>query len=101
MQLSFTPKAASRLQRIFTEKGSHLSLRIRIRRTFGHMEWAMTLEPSTGESVVIDGIPVLADAKTWRHLEGLIIDWIRTPEGEGFGIYDRNLAQRDLRSDAK
>jgi len=27
----------------------------------------------------------------WEHLEGLVIDWVQTPEGSGFGVYDQSL----------
>lgn len=98
MQLSFTPKAARKVQEIMAGKGGQLALRIRIRRGMTGVEWKMTLEPSSAEAVVVEGgVPVLADQQSRSYLEGVIIDWIQTPNGPGFGIFDRSLAQQDIR----
>jgi len=32
-----------------------------------------------------------------QMLDGMIIDWVMTPDGPGLGIYDRNLVDNDPR----
>jgi len=91
VDFTFTPAAARKLQGYMAEKGSNVALRIQIRRSITGTEWAMTLEPRTGEAVTVGGVPVLVDPKTASQLEGLVIDWVQTPKGPGFGVYNRNL----------
>lgn len=73
------------------EKGGNLALRIRIRRTIGGQEWEWSLEPCGPEARVIDTVLVVADSASAGQLEGLVVDWVQTPQGAGFGVYDRNL----------
>ncbi len=95
MQLSFTPAAVRKLRSIMEEKGGNLALRIRIRRSIRGLSWQMTLEPAEPEAILVDGVPIHADKATQHHLDGLIIDWTQTPDGEGFGVYDRSMIRRD------
>lgn len=96
MQFSFTPQASKKLQAIMAEKGGSLALRIEIARGLVGLEWKMTLEPRSGAAVVVDGVPVQAEPATTRQMEGLIIDWVMTPDGPGLGVYDKSLIDRDL-----
>lgn len=91
MQLRFTPAAAREVQKILADRGHHLALCIHVRRSGSGQRWEMTLEPATPAAVRIDGVPVLADAQTWRYLEGMVIDWTQTPDGPGFGVYSSSL----------
>lgn len=93
---SFTPQAARKLQAIMADKGGDLALRIDISRGLGGLEWRLTLESRGAEAVVVDGVPVHVGGSTLKQLEGLIIDWVVTPDGPGLGVYDRNLLDRDL-----
>lgn len=88
---SFTPQAAMKLQAIMAEKGGSLALRIEISRGLGGPEWRLTLEPREPEAMVVDGVPVHAGSSTLKQMEGLIIDWVMTPDGPGLGVYDKNL----------
>ncbi|MFZ5815239.1 MAG: hypothetical protein ACOY93_08035 [Bacillota bacterium] len=94
MQFSFTPQASKKLLSIMSEKGGNLALRIDIHKGLGGTEWRMTLEPRSAEALQVDGVPVHVDSSTLKQLEGLIIDWIVTPEGPGLGVYDRSLIDR-------
>lgn len=96
MQFSFTPQAVQKLQAIMAEKGGNLALRIDISRGLGGLAWKMTLEPRTASAIVADGVPVHSDPGTIRQMEGLIIDWVVTPDGPGLGVFDKNLIDRDL-----
>lgn len=93
---SFTPQAAKKLQAIIAEKGANLALRIEISRGLGGLEWRMTLEPHSPSALVVDGVPIHASSSTLKQMEGLIIDWVMTPDGPGLGVYDKNLLDRDL-----
>lgn len=95
MPFNFTPAAARKVLSIMAGMGGALSLRIQIRRSVGGDKWSMALEPGTSKAVMVDGVPVVIDPASEAALEGIIIDWVQTPEGEGFGVYDRNL--RDMR----
>jgi Fe-S cluster assembly iron-binding protein IscA len=97
MQFSFTPMAVRKIQAIMAEKGGALALRIQIRRSAGADKWAMTLEPRTAEALLVDGVPVVVDSNTRSILEGLMIDWVQTPAGPGFGVFDQNLQDVRLR----
>jgi Fe-S cluster assembly iron-binding protein IscA len=79
------------------EKGSNLALRIKIRRSLAGYEWTMRLERLSSEAVTVNGVPVLADLASWTCLDGMVIDWVQTPEGPGFGVYDRSLQDQNLR----
>jgi len=91
VNLSFTPSAVNKILGFMAEKGGDLALRIHIRRTLSGTEWNMALENRTKEARLIDGIPVLVDPKTADKLEAVVIDWVQTPKGPGFGVYNRNL----------
>lgn len=97
MQLTFTPRAARKLQGIMADKGGGLALRIRVRSSITGVKWEMSLEPASPDVILVNGVPVQADLQSRSHLDGLIIDWIQTPAGAGFGVYDRSLSQRDLK----
>lgn len=96
MQFSFTPQASQKLLGIMAQKGGNLALRINIARGLTGLEWKMTLEPRTADAIVADGVPVHASTRTLQEMEGLIIDWVVTPDGPGLGVYDKNLLDRDL-----
>lgn len=96
MQFSFTPQASKQLLAIMAEKGGNLALRIEISSGLGGLEWKMTLEPKSSAAVLVDGVPVHAGPGTTRQMEGLIIDWVMTPDGPGLGVYDKSLIDRDL-----
>jgi Fe-S cluster assembly iron-binding protein IscA len=93
LQLTFSPQAVRKILSIINDKGDGLAVRIRIRRN----EWKLTLERATTEAFLIDGVPILADEQTLEQLDGLMIDWLQTPAGPGFGVMDRKLQTRDLR----
>jgi Fe-S cluster assembly iron-binding protein IscA len=93
LQLTFSPQAVRKILSIINDKGGGLAVRIRIRRS----EWKVTLERATTEALLIDGISVLADEQTMEQLDGLMIDWLQTPDGPGFGVMDRKVQTRDLR----
>ena len=93
---SFTPQAAKKLQSIMAEKGGDLALRIEISRGLTGLEWRLTLEHRQPDALMVDGVPVHASGSTLKHMEGLIIDWVVTPDGPGLGVYDKNLLDRDL-----
>lgn len=96
MQFSFTPQAAKKLQEILAEAGGDLALRIEIHRVLGSSEWRITLEPQSPTALLVDGLPIHASPAALKHLEGLLIDWLMTPDGPGLGVYDKNLLDRDL-----
>lgn len=97
MDLTLTPKAAEKIRSIIAEMGSNLALRIQVRRALmGGVEWQMCLEQPGPDSVPVSGIPVVADKSSRTHLEGMVIDWVMTPAGPGFGIFDRSLVNRDV-----
>lgn len=93
MEFSFTPAAARKVLSILAERGG-MALRIHIRKSGAAEKWAMTLEPASAATSVVDGVPVVVDGPTEKFLDGMVIDWVQTPEGPGFGVYERNL--RDL-----
>lgn len=93
MQFSFTPAAARKVLAILAERGGGLSLRIQIRKSVTGEKWGMTLEPGTAAMSVVDGVPVVVDGATEKYLDGMVIDWVQTPEGDGFGVYERNLRE--------
>ncbi len=95
MQLTFTPKAAQKVLSIIADKGGGLALRIRVGRSIGGPEWKMTLEVASSEAMLVNGVPVLADKGAQSHLDGMVVDWVMTPQGPGFGVYDRNLVKRE------
>lgn len=98
MDLTFTPLAARKVLGIISAKGGSLALRIKIQRNLtGSYNWSMGLEQRTNEAIMVGKVPIMADQMTCSHLDGLIIDWIMTPEGEGFGVFDRSLQKRDLK----
>jgi len=97
MEFSFTPQAAKKLQAILAEKGGNLAIRIEISRGALGMEWRMTLEPAGPDVRRANGVPVLVSPNTLKQMDGLVIDWVMTPEGPGLGVYDKNLLDRELR----
>lgn len=95
MAFTFTPAAAKKLLAILAERGGNLALRIDIHKALGGgQEWKMTLENRSPECLVVSGVPVSATAATLKQLDGLIIDWVTTPEGPGLGVYDKSLMDR-------
>jgi Fe-S cluster assembly iron-binding protein IscA len=98
MDLTFTPLAARKVLGIISAKGGNLALRVKIQRSLtGSHSWSMGLEHRTSEAIMVGNVPIMADQMTRSHLDGLMIDWLITPEGEGFGVYDRSLQKRDLK----
>ncbi|HWI64857.1 MAG TPA: iron-sulfur cluster biosynthesis family protein [Symbiobacteriaceae bacterium] len=95
MQFSFTPAAARKVLALMAEKGEGLVLRIQIKKSITGEKWSMTFEPAKAVPLMVDGVPVVVDAGTEKLIDGMVIDWVQTPEGAGFGVYERNL--RDLR----
>jgi len=93
VQFSFTPAAARKVLAILAERGGGLALRIHIRKSGEGEKWAMTLEPGSAATSVVDGVPVVVDTPTEKYLDGMVIDWVQTPEGDGFGVYERNLRE--------
>lgn len=94
MSFTITPKAVQKIQSLIAARGGGLALRIDIRQKPSGPEWLMSLEPisaQAAESLVVNSIPVHLSAGTLQQLDGLVIDWVMTPEGPGFGVYDRNL----------
>lgn len=51
----------------------------------------MLLEPRSASTFEVDSIPVTCDSRTLEHLDGLRIDWIVTPDGEGLGVFHTAL----------
>lgn len=96
MQLTITPKAAQRLLGFIAEKGGDLAVRIRISRSLSGIDWRMSLEPAGPDAVTVNGVPVVADKASQGHLDGMVIDWTLTPQGPGFGVYNRDLAHREF-----
>lgn len=97
MDLTLTPKAADKIRSIIAEKGGNLALRIHVRRALmGGVEWQMSLEQPGADAVSVSGIPVVADKSSRAHLEGMVVDWVITPAGPGFGVFDRSLTNRDV-----
>ena len=94
---SFTPQAAQKLNAIMQEKGGNLALRIEIESGPGGGSWRLTLVDRPPGALVVDGVPVQADSATLKQMEGLVIDWVLTPDGPGLGVYDRNLLDGDAR----
>lgn len=92
MQLLITPKAVQKVRQIMTEKGGGLALRIAIRPGLTGPSWKMSLEAAGPEAIAVCGVPVQADHATRAKLEGMVIDWVVTPEGPGFGVYNSTLA---------
>ncbi|MBP2019013.1 Fe-S cluster assembly iron-binding protein IscA [Symbiobacterium terraclitae] len=94
---SFTPQAAQKLNAIMQEKGGNLALCIEIDSGPGGGSWRLTLVERSPAALVVDGVPVQADSATLRRLDGLVIDWVLTPDGPGLGVYDRNLLDGEAR----
>lgn len=91
MQLTLTPRATTKILDIIAEKGGHLALRIKVRKLLGSFNWEMSLQPHGADLVYVNSVPLDLDATSRQHLDGLVIDWVQTPEGPGFGIYGRDL----------
>jgi len=91
MQLIITPRAAEQVRSVIGQKGGNLALRVQIRTMLGNISWDMSLVAVSANTVTIGGVPIEADKKTHEQLEGLVIDWVQTPEGPGFGVYDQTL----------
>jgi Fe-S cluster assembly iron-binding protein IscA len=91
VQLIITPRASEQIKSVISQKGGNLALQIQVRRTPNSVKWDMSLVPLSPDSITISGVPVEADKTTREHLEGLVIDWVQTPEGPGFGVYDQTL----------
>ena len=89
---SFTPQAAQKLNAILQEKGGELALAIEIERRGSDTLWRMTLLPRSKATMVVDGVPVHIDGVSLKRIDGLIIDWVHTPEGPGLGVYDCNMS---------
>lgn len=88
---SFTPQAARKISEIILEKGGQLALNIQIERGLTGSNWRLTLEPRQPSALIVEGVPVHATSAALKQLDGLIIDWVMTPDGPGLGVYDRNL----------
>jgi len=94
---TFTPQAAQKLNQIMQERGGNLALSIVADPEVTGGMWRLTLVPRRPTTPVVDGVPVEADPHARRLLDGVIIDWVMTPDGPGLGIYDRNLVDNDPR----
>ena len=88
---TFTPQAAQKLNAIMQERGGHLAVKIEIDSSGSGEVWRMTLVRRSAATAVVSGVPVQVDAGTAQLLDGLIIDWVMTPDGPGLGVYDQNL----------
>ena len=95
MQFSITAAAAKQIHAVLTERGGGLALRIHIRKAGAGEKWLMALEPGHMTTATVDGVPVVVDSVTEKYLDGMVIDWVHTPEGDGFGVYERDL--RDMK----
>jgi len=96
VQFSITAAAAKQIKAVLAERGGGLALRIHIRKAGTGEKWLMALEPGHLATATVDGVPVVIDAVTEQYLDGMVIDWVQTPEGEGFGVYERDL--RDMKN---
>lgn len=96
MQLTLTPRAAQRVQSIMAEKGGDLALRIEVRPNLSGVEWKMSLQPNTAQAILVNGIHVVADKASQTHLDGMVIDWVNTPQGPGFGVFNKSLTHREM-----
>lgn len=94
---TFTPQAAQKLNQIIQERGGNLALSIVADPEAAGGMWRLTFVPRRPTHMVVDGVPVEADRHALRLLDGVIIDWVMTPDGPGLGIYDRNLVDNDPR----
>ena len=94
---TFTPQAAQKLKQIIQERGGNLALSIAADPGTTGGPWRLTLVPRRPSATVVSGVPVEADAEALRLLDGMIIDWVLTPDGPGLGIYDQNLVDNDPR----
>ncbi|MFS8640752.1 MAG: hypothetical protein LOD90_08085 [Symbiobacteriaceae bacterium] len=94
---TFTPQAAQKLNEIIRERGGNLALSIVADPDATGGPWRLTLVPRRPSTPVVGGVPVEADAHAQQMLDGMIIDWVMTPDGPGLGIYDRNLVDNDPR----
>lgn len=84
------------LAQILAAKGDQVALQIEIRTGLtGKPRWSILVVPKTADAVMINGLPFLYDQTTAGHLEGLRIDWVRTAEGEGLGVYHTGLHAGD------
>lgn len=97
MGFRFTPTAAAKLQAILAEREAELALSIEIGREIGRREWKLRLVRRPPDCLIVNDVPVVADQHTLARLEGLVFDWVITPDGPGLGVYDRNLVDRDLK----
>lgn len=88
---SFTPQAAKKISEIMLEKGGNLALSIHIEGGLTGSNWRLTLERRQPSAIVVNGIPVHATSAALKQLDGLIFDWVMTPDGPGLGVYDRHL----------
>lgn len=95
MELQFTPRAAREVLEIMAQRGGNMALRIQVRQGPANARWQMRLEPLSAEAVWCSGVPVLADAATWRVLDGLVLDWTQTPEGPGFGVFSSGMGAQE------
>jgi Fe-S cluster assembly iron-binding protein IscA len=97
LNLTITQAAARKILGIMAEKGGNLALRIKVGRGLTGESWNMTFEPRTAAAELVDGVLVAADSATVARLEEMVIDWVNTAQGAGFGVYDRNLRDPKVR----
>lgn len=95
MDLTITPRAAQKIHSIMAEKGGNLALQIEVRRGLNGPAWRMALHRLTDEAIEIGGVSVIADKASRAELESMVIDWVQTPKGPGFGVFNRSLSRDD------
>jgi Fe-S cluster assembly iron-binding protein IscA len=94
MNFTITTSAARKILGLMSEKGGNLALRIQIQPAGAGLHWDMTFDPVALATNFVNGVPIVVDAATVKYLDGTVIDWVNTPAGEGFGVYEQN--QQDL-----
>lgn len=94
MNITLTDKAASRLKEIIKSKGENLALRVMVRSGgCSGMEYGMALERNPrpdDSSVEVEGVKVVVDPNSIKHLDGSVIDYVDSLMGGGFAINNPN-----------
>jgi len=94
VNITLTDKAASRLKEIIKSKGENLALRVMVRSGgCSGMEYGMALERNPrpdDSSVEVEGVKVVVDPNSIKHLDGSVIDYVDSLMGGGFAINNPN-----------
>lgn len=98
MLFTITASAARKILGLMAQKEEALALRIRIQKAESSLRWDMTFEPRIRATDFVNGVPIVVDNDTVKYLAGTVIDWVITPDGEGFGVYEQNQQDLLLRS---